>query len=75
MSLFTDASFSEYFYGLQRVSVGADTNNNGQSITIHERNLSMIYLVLLPYLKIKIEQRLAVYRLELADNILTDVSF
>lgn len=64
-----DGSFSEFFYDLKRIS-----GNESDGLTSEERNLSLFCLVILPYIKTKIERKLSVYRLELADSILFNVS-
>lgn len=61
------ASFSEHFYGLKRVSA---VKLDEQTINLKEKKLCFILLVVLPYVKIKIEEKLTQYRLELADGIL-----
>ncbi|GLV38459.1 Peroxin 12 [Carabus blaptoides fortunei] len=62
------ASFSEYFYGLKRVPVAA----NIAEMTDKQKNLSLIFLIYVPYLMIKLKKKLATYRLELADGVLAN---
>lgn len=71
-SLFLGASFSEHFYGLKRISA---VKLNTQTIAFQEKKLCFILLVILPYLKIKIEEKLTQYRFELADGVLLNVIF
>ncbi|KAJ8917239.1 hypothetical protein NQ315_002256 [Exocentrus adspersus] len=59
-----DASFSENFYGLKRVP-GNDTK-----LSKHHRELSLIFLVALPYFKRKMEERITVIRIENAEGYL-----
>ncbi|KAK4878832.1 hypothetical protein RN001_011338 [Aquatica leii] len=64
-----DAGFSEYFYGLQRISTKT------KSLTDAERKLSLIFIVLLPYIKRKVDEKVQLYKLEHAENTLKkDVS-
>ncbi|KAJ8956382.1 hypothetical protein NQ318_015120 [Aromia moschata] len=48
-----DSSFSENFYGLKRTLV------NNEGLTKHHRELSLIFLVVLPYFKRKMEEKAA----------------
>lgn len=64
-----NASFSENFYGLQRLP--ALTKG---SLSTKQKQLSVLILVLLPYLMRKVESRIVAYRLELAEGSLRDVS-
>lgn len=66
----TGASFSEYFYGLKRVPV----DENIAEMTEKQKDLSLIFLVYVPYLMIKLKKKLATYRLELADGVLVNVN-
>ncbi|KAF5291596.1 hypothetical protein FQA39_LY14318 [Lamprigera yunnana] len=59
----TGASFSEYFYGLERIS-------SGGRLTDTEKRLSLVFLVVLPYIKRKVDERVQLYRLESADGVL-----
>lgn len=59
-----DSSFSENFYGLKRVLV------NSKPLTKHEKDLSLLFLVALPYFKRKIEDKLELYRIENAEGYL-----
>lgn len=63
-----DASFSEAFYGLQRVT------SNNLSLTTKQRLLSLIPLALIPYLKIKLENIAMRYKIEDLDGLLQNVS-
>ncbi|KAK5638789.1 hypothetical protein RI129_013084 [Pyrocoelia pectoralis] len=60
----TGASFAEYFYGLQRVSI------LNEKLTDAEQKLSLLFLVLLPYFKVKVDARIQLYKIENADNYL-----
>lgn len=62
--MFSDASFAENFYGLKRVL----TNN--KEFTDSSRNISLVFLVLLPYVKRKLEEKLNVYKIESAEGCL-----
>ncbi|KAF5304228.1 hypothetical protein FQR65_LT08035 [Abscondita terminalis] len=63
------ASFSEYFYSLQRIS------KTSKELTDFERKLSLLFIVVLPYLKRKFDEKVQLYKLEQAENSLTkDVS-
>ncbi|XP_072394885.1 peroxisome assembly protein 12 [Diabrotica undecimpunctata] len=57
-----DASFAENFYGLKRVS------SNGDAITKRHRELSLIFLVGIPYFKRKIDEKVAIIRIENAEG-------
>ncbi|KAL1502651.1 hypothetical protein ABEB36_007765 [Hypothenemus hampei] len=57
-----DASFSENFYGLKRLLL------NGKPLAKHERELSLIFLVAVPYFKRKVEEKLEIYRIEQAEG-------
>ncbi|XP_018562005.1 peroxisome assembly protein 12 [Anoplophora glabripennis] len=59
-----DASFSENFYGLKRVVA-----DNGK-LTKRHKELSLIFLVALPYFKRKMEEKIAVIRIENAEGYL-----
>lgn len=67
--LFSDASFSENFYGLKRIL------SNGKELTKHEKELSIIFLVAIPYFKRKIEDKLQLYRIENAEGYLRNVRY
>ncbi|KAJ8980407.1 hypothetical protein NQ317_009402 [Molorchus minor] len=56
--------FSENFYGLKRVV------SNRESLTQHHKELSLIFLVVLPYFKRKLEEKIAVIRIESAEGYL-----
>ncbi|XP_022907229.2 peroxisome assembly protein 12 [Onthophagus taurus] len=60
-----DASFSEYFYGLKRIS------SDGKLLSDHQRKLSFLFLVILPYLKRKLEERINFYKIQNAEGVLT----
>ncbi|XP_018319053.1 peroxisome assembly protein 12 [Agrilus planipennis] len=60
-----DASFSEYFYGLKRVSV---SDNNVHKLKTLQRCYSLIVLVGVPYLKRKLENKIEQYTLETLDG-------
>ncbi|ERL85755.1 peroxisome assembly protein 12 [Dendroctonus ponderosae] len=57
-----DGSFSENFYGLKRVLV------DDEPLKHHEKELSLIFLVLMPYFKRKIEDKIQMYRIECAEG-------
>ncbi|XP_060533168.1 peroxisome assembly protein 12 isoform X2 [Cylas formicarius] len=57
-----DASFSENFYGLKRVA------SNGSELTKHDREISLIVLVALPYFKRKIDEKIQLYKIENAEG-------
>ncbi|RZC34786.1 peroxisome assembly protein 12 [Asbolus verrucosus] len=59
-----DATFSENFYGLKRI-----LDNNNQ-LSNHHRRISLLFTVLLPYFKRKLDDKVALYRLEQADGCL-----
>ncbi|XP_044740753.1 peroxisome assembly protein 12 [Chrysoperla carnea] len=61
---YEDASFSEAFYGLQRISA------DNRSLSMKQKLLCMIPLVLLPYLRIKLENIALKYKLEDFDGLL-----
>lgn len=67
--LFLAASFAETFYGLKRIAV-VDSGLN-EKLTRKQRMLSLILLVVLPYLKNKLAQRSLKYQFEEADNCTT----
>ncbi|XP_030765307.1 peroxisome assembly protein 12 [Sitophilus oryzae] len=57
-----NSSFSENCYNLERV-IG-----NGNGLTQRERELSFITLVIIPFIKRKIEEKLQQYRIEYAEG-------
>ncbi|XP_063922295.1 peroxisome assembly protein 12 [Zophobas morio] len=59
-----DATFSENFYGLKRVL------DNNATLSEHHRRISLLFSVLLPYFKRKLDEKVALYRLEQADGCL-----
>ncbi|CAG9854788.1 unnamed protein product [Phyllotreta striolata] len=59
---FYDASFSENFYGLRRISPAGD------SLTKKHKELSLIFLVIIPYFKRKLDEKIAIIRLENAEG-------
>lgn len=59
-----DASFSENFYGLKRVAA------DNAPLTKRHKELSLIFLVALPYFKRKMEEKIAVMRIENAEGYL-----
>ncbi|XP_044260896.1 peroxisome assembly protein 12 [Tribolium madens] len=59
-----DATFSENFYGLKRVL------DNDNQLTSHHRRISLLFCVFLPYFKRKLDEKVALYRLENADGCL-----
>ncbi|KAF7282103.1 peroxisomal biogenesis factor 12 [Rhynchophorus ferrugineus] len=59
---FYDSSFSENFYGLKRIIL------NGQGLRNYERDLSLVLLVLVPYIKRKIEDKVQIYRIQNAEG-------
>lgn len=65
----SDATFSENFYGLKRVL------DNGNTLTSHHRRISLLFCVLLPYFKRKLDEKVALYRLENADGCLHNVCY
>lgn len=68
LSLFLDSSFSENFYGLKRLLL------NGKALTLREKELSLIFLVVLPYFKRKIDDKVQMYRIEEAEGYLRKVN-
>jgi peroxin-12 len=54
-----DASFAENFYGLKRVRVGRTPNGEAKPgpLTTRDRYLSLLLLVVVPYLKQKLDQK------------------
>lgn len=67
---FLGASFAENFYGLQRIPIDAN-----KTLSNFDRSLSLITLLVFPYLRRKLEDRIAVYRLEKAESRLQNVCF
>ncbi|KAI4454578.1 peroxisome assembly protein 12 peroxin-12 [Holotrichia oblita] len=59
-----DASFSEYFYGLQRISI------KNIPLSKQQKHLSLVFLIVLPYIKQKLNRKLDVYKLENAEGLL-----
>jgi peroxin-12 len=59
-----DSTFSENFYGLQRVL------DDGAPLSRHHRRISLLFAVLLPYFKRKLDEKASLYRLENADGCL-----
>ncbi|CAH0548690.1 unnamed protein product [Brassicogethes aeneus] len=59
-----DSSFSENFYGLKRVTL------SNSKLSEQNKNLSLAVLVILPYLKRKLEEKIAIYKLESAEGCL-----
>jgi len=59
-----DSSFSENFYGLKRILI------DSTPLTIHEKELSLLLLVAVPYFKRKIEDRILLYKIEHAEGCL-----
>lgn len=57
-----EASFSEYFYGLKREHI----RQNGR-FSHNKKQISWIFLVILPYIKRKLEDKVMQYRLEEAE--------
>ncbi|CAG9818722.1 unnamed protein product [Phaedon cochleariae] len=55
-----DASFAENFYGLKRVT-------NDGTLTKKNREISLIFLIIIPYLKRKLEEKIALIRIEEAE--------
>ncbi|KAF2904853.1 hypothetical protein ILUMI_01324 [Ignelater luminosus] len=58
-----NASFSEYFYGLQRISCNSDTK-----LSDYHKKVSLVFLIVLPYLKRKLEEKIQIYRIENAEG-------
>lgn len=52
------ASFSEYFYGLQRAPL------DSKKLSDNQKKLSLAFLIILPYIKQKLEARINVYRIQ-----------
>lgn len=61
-----DASFSEYFYGLRRVSI------KNRPLSSKDRYLCLFLLAILPYIKRKLDEKLNMYKLENAEGLLTN---
>lgn len=64
--LFSAASFSETFYGLKRITV--DNSELKEELSSKQRLLSLLLLVLVPYLKQKLARLSMRYQLEEADG-------
>lgn len=62
-----NASFAEHFYNLQRVPV------TGEKFQTRHRNISLIILVILPYLYRKLGKRMSQYQLDDADGYFDNV--
>lgn len=60
----SEASFSEYFYGLQR------TSKTSSTFTYDHKKASFLFLVIFPYLRKKIYDIIQNFKLEEADGIL-----
>lgn len=63
-----DASFSEHFYGLKRA-----TRNTLTPLSEKQRQVSLLVLTLLPYLKRKLEEKINIYKLQRAEGSLRNV--
>lgn len=66
MPLFSAASFSETFYGLKRVTVV--NSKLKEKLSYKQHILSLILIVTFPYLKNKLAQLSARYKLQEIDN-------
>lgn len=64
----SDSSFSENFYGLKRISLNHD------SLTKKHKELSLIFLVAIPYFKRKLDEKIAIIRIENAEGSIQKVS-
>lgn len=62
-----DGSFAENFYGLKRVLL------NDKHLTDSHRKLSFLYIVVLPYLRRKLEEKVSEYKLEQAEGFVKNV--
>lgn len=62
-----DASFAENFYGLKRVL------GNGNKLSKYHKNLSLIFIVVLPYLKRKFDEKQHIIKLEQAEGLIQKV--
>lgn len=60
--VYYDSSFSENFYGLKRISLNHD------SLTKKHKELSLIFLVAIPYFKRKLDEKIAIIRIENAEG-------
>lgn len=67
LNFFSDASFSENFYGLKRIL------ENGHKLHTHHKNLSLIFIIILPYLKKKIDEKKYIIKLEQAEGLIQKV--
>lgn len=67
IEIIPDASFSENFYGLKRIL------NNGDKLRGHYKNLSFIFIVVLPYFRRKLNEKHSIIQLENADGLLQKV--
>lgn len=63
-----DSSFSENFYGLKRIL------GNGEKLNKHDKNLALIFIVLLPYLRRKLNEKHQIIRVEHAERLIEKVS-
>lgn len=66
--VFLGASFAENFYSLQRIPIDAN-----KTLSNYDKSVSLIMLLVLPYLRRKLEDRIAVYRLQKAEGSLRSV--
>lgn len=64
-----DASFSENFYGLKRVSLSSTEALNGK-----EKQISLLVIAIFPYVKRKLEEKINNYRIQKAEGSLRNVS-
>lgn len=64
-----DASFSENFYGLKRVTL-----NSTKPLSETQRQLSLLMLTVLPYFKRKLQEKITIYKVQKAEGTLRDVS-
>ncbi|XP_066251862.1 peroxisome assembly protein 12 [Euwallacea similis] len=63
--MYYDASFSENFYGLKRIL------SNETQLTNREKEISLLFLVAVPYFKRKLEEKIQIYRIQNAEGQLT----
>lgn len=68
LHFFVDASFSENFYSLKRIL------GNGGNLKEYNKNISLIFIVVLPYLRRKLNEKYYIIRLENAEGLLQKVS-
>ncbi|CAH1993461.1 unnamed protein product [Acanthoscelides obtectus] len=57
-----DSTFSENFYGFKRMCV------DGKSLSNHHIELSLLFIVLVPYFKRKFDKKVTLYMIEEADG-------